>query len=184
MPDGARVRRIEPPAGIRRLRTLPRADYEDAFELTLGPAVPVRTAEQWIREMLEGAPANTRGRLVLGWTALGLRLGSRDDPGRVLGWEVRSSEPDAVVLGAESRIGMPAELLLLREPERLVFSTQVRHGNPAVRVLWATVEQPHLRIVPALLAAAGERVAEGARVRRSRAGGSAARAGRPAHDGP
>lgn len=149
---GEGVRRMAASAETRRRTTLRRVDYQDVFELDLEPSPTSRTAEQWIREILEGAPDALQRRLVRGWTALGLRLESRRDPGCVLGWRVRLADETAVVLGAPSRIGMPAELVLLRGSEALTFSTLIRFGNPAVRVLWAAVEPAHLRVVPDLLA--------------------------------
>ena len=69
----------------------------------------------------------------------------------VLGWPIRASDPDFVLLGAESRVGMPGELLLRREDDGLLFATFVRHDNPLVRALWARVVPGHVRTVRTLL---------------------------------
>jgi hypothetical protein len=71
----------------------------------------------------------------------------------VLGWHVRSSTPDVLLLGAGSWIGMPGELLFKRERSGLLFATFVRHGNPAARALWGRVERVHVATVRRLLAA-------------------------------
>ena len=144
------VRQIEAPAAVRSLSTLARVDYADTFVVELD-GVAERTAEQWARAVLEDAPLPVRGRLVSGWTALGLKVGT----GRsgVLGWSIRSATADAVLLGADSRNGMPGELLFKREPRRLLFATFVQHGNPVARALWAGVERVHVATVRRLLEA-------------------------------
>jgi len=75
----------------------------------------------------------------------------------VLGWEVRSRTPEVVLLGADSRIGMPGELLFERQRETLLFATFVHHGNPVARALWAGVEPVHVPTVRHLLEHAGRR---------------------------
>jgi hypothetical protein len=96
------------PAAARALGTLPRVDYEDAFLVEIGPTHG-RTGEQWAPAILEGAPMGMRRRLRWGWFALGLQLGSTRSDQLVLGWEVRRSTPDFALLGASSRLGLPAE---------------------------------------------------------------------------
>src|SRR5690242_1135705 len=79
-------------------------DYADAFEIHLLFA-DGRTAEEWARAGLERAPAAVR-RLVV-WVhrhVLGFPLDPRPSPGTVLGWPIRSCEPDVVVLESESRL--------------------------------------------------------------------------------
>ena len=93
------------PASARELSTLAHIDYQDAFLVEAGLA-PGRTAEQWAREVLEGAPASTRRALGRGWNGLGLRLGPARSNQRILGWEIRRSDPDVVLLlGACGRLG-------------------------------------------------------------------------------
>jgi hypothetical protein len=65
----------------------------------------------------------------------------------VLGWEVRRSTPDVVLLGARSRLGLPAELLFERQQQRLLFATFVQHENCIARAMWAAVEPVHRPIV-------------------------------------
>jgi hypothetical protein len=136
------VRQISVPRAARAECTLARVDYEDAFVVSVGPT-DVRTAEQWARALLEDAHG-----LVAGWTAIGLKLSA----GRgILGWTVRRSTADVLLLGAESRIGMPAELLLLRRRRSVLFSTFVQKDNALARAVWAATEPIHVPTVRRLL---------------------------------
>jgi hypothetical protein len=75
----------------------------------------------------------------------------------VLGWEVRRSTPEFALLGAGSRIGMPAELLFKRQPDTLLFATFVRQETPIARAVWARVEPVHRPIVRRILEQAARR---------------------------
>ena len=149
------VREIAVPARLRACSTLPRIDYADAFEVNEagGPA----TAEAWARTALEGAPWELRRSLAWGWFALGLRLGPADAPDRVLGWELRRSTPEVALLGAGSRIGMPAEVLFERRGRSLFLATFVRHGNPLTRLFWRPFSVQHRQVVRHLLSQAARR---------------------------
>jgi hypothetical protein len=142
------VRQIEVPPAARALSTLSRIDYADAF-LVESERVQERTAEEWARAILENAPAKVRAMLLSGWSAIGLKLG-RGDQG-VLGWELRKRTADFVLLAAESRLGMPGQLLFKREPGALLFATFVQQDNQIARTLWAGVEPVHIPTVRTLL---------------------------------
>lgn len=143
------VHQIALPPDARALSTLSRIDYEDAFLVEIGESQ--RTGEQWARAILEGAPSVLRSRLRWSWAALGLKLSEpRADRG-VLGWELRASTPEFALLGAGSRVGMPAELLFKRQQQRLLFATFVQHQNPIVRATWARVVPQHRHVVRYLL---------------------------------
>jgi hypothetical protein len=144
------VCQIDVPPDARALSTLAHIDYEDAFLVETGPA-PDRTPEQWARAVLEDAPLAVRKSLLSGWAALGLKVGGGRSGRSVLGWAVRQSTPDFVLLGRDSRVGMPGELLFKREDDALLFSTFVQKGNPVARALWAGVESTHVRIVRQIL---------------------------------
>jgi hypothetical protein len=152
----ARVRKIAVPADIRALTTLSRIDYADSFVIDFDPQ-PGRTAEQWARAVVEATPLSIRARLVCGWTALGIRLGPPWSPRRVLGWEVRRSNPDFALLGAGSLLGLAGELVFRREPDGLLFATLVQQNNRLVRALWAAVEPTHCDVVRSLLEHAARR---------------------------
>jgi len=150
------VRQIPVPFSVRGISSLSRIDYADAFVVTTAEAQG-RTAEEWIRVMLEESPPPVQKGLRSGWLSLGLKLGSAESAERVLGWEVRQSEPDLVRLGLDSRLGMPAELLLERRSGSLLFCTFIRHGNSVLRQVWAAgIAKPHQRIVGRLLTRAVE----------------------------
>lgn len=151
------VRQVAVPPGVRRLSTLARIDYEDAFLVATGPSAD-RTAEQWARTILEGAPAETRHALTRGWSALGLRLGSPESDQLVLGWQVRRSTPDVVLLGASGRRGLSGELIFECQPHALLYATVVHLENRVARGLWAGIAPRHRRIVQDLLQAAHQRV--------------------------
>lgn len=151
------VTQIAVPDFARALSGLSRIDYEDAFRVVVDDAGG-RTAESWMREVLEGSPQPVRKSLRSGWLFLGLKLGSAGASERVLGWEVRQSEPGLVRLGLDSRVGMPAELLLALREDSLLFCTFIRHGNPILRAAWAAgIARPHQEIVARLLRQAAQR---------------------------
>ena len=51
------------------------------------------------------------------------------------------------LLGADSRIGMPGELLLEKEGDALLFATFVAQRNLVARAVWAVTEPVHVRVV-------------------------------------
>jgi hypothetical protein len=150
------VHQIDVPSSARALSTLPRIDYCDAFLFDVGSRHD-ESAEDLIREVLEGAPLAVRTQLLSGWTTIGLKVGSGSE-GSVLGWDVRRSEPGHVLLGADSRIGMPGELLLKKEDGALLFATFVAQRNLIARAVWAVTEPVHVRVVRDLLGQAGQRL--------------------------
>jgi hypothetical protein len=136
------VREIAMPPAARRLSTLSDIGYADAFLVELGSARE-RTPEQWARATMEGAPLATRTVLQAGWLALGLQLASTRSDRIVLGWEVRRSTAEFVLLAARSRIGMSAELLFKRQRHTLLFATLLQHETPFARAVWGGVAPVH-----------------------------------------
>ena len=147
------------PAWVHEATTLDRIDYRDCFVMenvgSIGPA----NAEQWARELLERAPFPLRRNLPRGWRAIGLRHGSTRSPTCVLGWPIRINTANRVVVGARSRVGMPAELVFARHGNGWLFATLVQHDNPIVSILWNVMAESHRRVVRHLLLSAGERIA-------------------------
>jgi hypothetical protein len=152
------VEQIVVPASAPRLSTLARIDYVDAFRIHGIPSRQ-RTGEQWARAVMEDTPGAVKARLLSGWLALGLKLGSPWSRARVLGWRVRVGDPDFALLGAGGRIGLSGELLFQREPDGLLFATFVRQRNPVARAIWARVEATHQEVVRSLLGHAARRAA-------------------------
>jgi hypothetical protein len=149
------VRQVPVPPAARALSTLSHIDYADAFLVDVGPSRD-RTAEQWVRAILEDAPLDIRTALLSGWSALGLKLDTHQ-PRSVLGWQLRTSTRDFVLLGADSRVGMPGELLLHRRRDTLLFATFVQHDNRAASAMWASVQRVHIRAVRYVLERASHR---------------------------
>ncbi len=145
-----KVRQVVVPSAARALSTLSHIDYEDAFLVEIGPAQD-RTGEQWARTILEAAPTFMRRRLTWGWFALGLKLREPHADRSVLGCEVRHSTQEFALLGAGSRVGMPAELLFKPQRHTLLFATFVQQQNPLVRAVWRGVEPLHRQVVTYLL---------------------------------
>lgn len=143
------ARQVTVPDGVRESSTLSRVDYADAF-LVDPSAHPDWTARRWAEAVLDEAPEAMRARLSAGWVALGLK-NADDAHETVLGWEVRRSSADTVLLGRDSRIGMPGELLFALRPEGLLFATFVHHRTLATHAVWAAVERTHVRTVLELL---------------------------------
>jgi hypothetical protein len=140
------VEQIAMPRSVRRLTTLARVDYTDAF---VGAATSAgrRTGEQWARTILEAAPSATRAALKHGWLALGLRFGSLGDEHLVLGWNVRRSDPDFAVIGSDSPLGLRGEVLFRRTARRVLMATFVQLDNPVARLVWASIAPIHRRAV-------------------------------------
>jgi hypothetical protein len=145
-----RARQVAVPPAARRLRTLPRVDYEDAFVAEV-PDARERTGEQWARAFLEDAPAAMRRLCRSGWYALGFDLGPTESQELILGWPIHRSAEDFVLLAARSRLGMSAEVLLKRDADTLLVADFLRLGNPGARALWAGFAPGHRQVVRYLL---------------------------------
>ena len=144
------VRQVPLPPAARALCSLPRIDYSDAFLVEVEHAQKL-TAEEWARRIIENGPTRFRVSAPAAWFALGLKHGLPWSKENILGWPVRRSEPDFVLLGARSRTGMPAELLLKREANSVLLATFIEHRSPVMKRVWGLVGPPHRRIVPQLL---------------------------------
>jgi hypothetical protein len=156
IPMTAMVRQVDLPASARALSTLPRIDYSDAFLFDAG-STRDESAEDLIRDVLDGAPVAVRTQLLSGWSAIGLKVHVGSERS-VLGWDIRRSVPDHVLLGADSRIGMPGELLLKKDDGALLFATFVAQRNLLARAVWTVTEPMHVRVVRDVLSQAGERL--------------------------
>jgi hypothetical protein len=92
-----------------------------------------------------------------GWTALGLKLAPSGEPGSILGWRLRHSDAEYALLGLDSRIGMPAELLFKPAAGKLLFATFVGQENQLARAVWSAIGPRHREVVPRLLSQAATR---------------------------
>ena len=135
-----------------------RYDYADAFEIRLSHADD-RTAEVWARDSLERAPAAVR-RLVVAVhrRVLGFPLDPRAAPGTVLGWPIRSAEPDVVVLEAESRLLRGVLVGRRGDPSRTELTTFLFFRRRRLaRWVWTVVGPLHRAVAPMLLERAARR---------------------------
>lgn len=144
------VRQVGVPEAALALTTLSQVDYADTF------IVDTRLAgghdgEEWARLTLEEAGQKMGRSLRRGWTALGLKLARSGCEQAVLGWELRQTDTEFALLGADSRIGMPAELLFKPEGEQLLFATFVQQRNPMAKAIWSVIAPRHRQVVPYLL---------------------------------
>jgi hypothetical protein len=144
----AAVRRADPDVGDER------PDYADTFEVRT-PEPDDRTAEQWIRAGLEGAPGWMRRVILVAHRhVLGFRLGPQDAPDHVLGWRIASSTPDVMRLEAASGLLRGALVARRVDPSCVRLTTMLFFRRPPARVIWAVVGPLHRRIAPFLLARA------------------------------
>jgi hypothetical protein len=148
-PDGVRL--VTPPPELLEKTTLTSVDYQDCFIVDTGPSLFDRSAERWARAIFEDAPAPTRDTLVAGWPLLGLRLGPLGSDEHVLGWLISANSPDQILLSADGRPDMAAELLVERQHGNLRFASFVALLSPAARELWVEVGPRHERTVRKLL---------------------------------
>lgn len=153
------VQRIPVPASVRGLSMLEHVDYADAFVIPIGSARHL-SAERCAREILSGAPLATRVALSVGWSSIGLMPALERSRRTILGWDVRENTSKYVLLGRDSLIGMPGELLFQREGDTLLFCTFVQRKNLAARAVWAATETRHLLVVRNLLQQAVRRLSE------------------------
>jgi hypothetical protein len=109
--------------------------------------------------MLNDAPLTVRSRLVAGWLALGLNLRGPWAAQQVLGWKVQHSDPDFVLLSANSWLGLRGQLLFAREPRGVLFATLIQQNNTVARSLWVTITHKHQQVVQSLLVHAARREA-------------------------
>jgi hypothetical protein len=134
---------------VRALSRFPATDYADNFEA--GTDGAARTAEQWARAMLEGAPVGMRTFLVRTWPLFGVRLGPLHTGGYVLGWRIVKSTPEFVVLQVRSAAGVTIRLVVQAGASRVLAGTFVRCEGLPGRVLWFAVAPIHRLVVSRLL---------------------------------
>ncbi|MGI8679422.1 MAG: DUF2867 domain-containing protein [Jatrophihabitans sp.] len=133
------------------------AGYTD-LRVESAPGAADRSAIDWARAILEGAPAALRAGLTPGWAALRLGLASRHAPDHVLGWPVVVDTPAEVVLGAHSKLGLDARLSIRIDDDTVQFATAIRFLSRGGRTVWTGVAPLHRLIVGQLLRHAVEPV--------------------------
>ena len=145
------VRRVAVPPAVRSLSALAAIDYADAFLLHTAYARE-RTAEQWARASLESGPAGGERVLRTLLSTIALELGPARADGFVAGWEIRSSTPTRIRLGANAgRAGISGELIFERKPRAVLWTTLVRLDGRAARAVWTVLAPVHRQVVRYLL---------------------------------
>lgn len=157
----SRLTETELPAWVREGTSLVRVDYSDSYLVENVQAASM-SAEQWAREVLEGAPASFRFSAPPAWFLLGLRHGASHSPRHVLGWPIRVNTADRIILCAPSRIGMPAELVFGRQGDAWLFATLLQQDNAFVATIWNVIAARHRHVVRQLLRSAAARVTRAA----------------------
>lgn len=131
------------------------ADYDDRFIARAANAAD-RTAEQWMRDSLEGAPFAVRYFVAIGWRlVLGFRP-HRDNA--IFGWPIVAKTQEYVVLEQQSWL-FHAALLLRTTDDELTWATRVVYKTKASKPVWAVVGILHRRISPYVLGRAARRSA-------------------------
>jgi hypothetical protein len=145
-----RARRVDVPDSILETDTLGHPSYTCAFELA-SPANDARSAHEWLRAILEGAPGPLRRFVVAGWIAvLRLQLAPRPSSDHVLGWKVLLDTPQETVLGVEGPTLSAHQVVQVHE-SRIVHVTFVRYNRPVARLLWTVAAPIHVRVIPYLM---------------------------------
>jgi Protein of unknown function (DUF2867) len=131
-------------------------DYSDGFTIEVLDS-DKRSAEQWARSALEGAPAALRLFITAGWQwVLRLELGPSHSSDHVLGWKITQRLPGETVLELRSAF-LTAHLVFHRDATRLVWMTFVDYEQPMAAIIWPPVSLLHRRIVPYALRRAAAR---------------------------
>ena len=148
--ETGKARRIDVPDSILVTDTLGDLGYTCAFELT-PRANDARSAPEWTRAILEGAPGPLRRFIVTGWIAiLRLRLAPRPSADHVLGWKVLLDTANETVIGVEGAT-MSAHQVVHVQETRIVHATLIRYDRPVARLLWAVAAPIHVRVIPYLM---------------------------------
>jgi hypothetical protein len=127
-------------------------DYADAFEVRVAEP-DARTAEEWLRSGLEGAPGALRGVIVFAHRfVLGLRLGPRTSPDHILGWRIEENRPELTRLGASSPFMRGVIVAQRLDPTRARLTTFGLYTRPVPgRLIWAVAGPLHRRVAPYLM---------------------------------
>lgn len=134
---------------VRALSRFRFADYADNFEAETHDTA--RTAEQWARAMLEGAPVGMRTFLVRTWPLFGVRLGPLHAAGYVLGWRIIKNTAEFVVLQVRSAAGVTVRLVVQAGDGKVLAGTFVRCEGLPGRVIWFAIAPIHRLVVSRLL---------------------------------
>ncbi|MGY1725339.1 hypothetical protein ACI79J_00055 [Geodermatophilus sp. SYSU D01062] len=154
-------------ASAREVCSLPRIDYADRCTLVTDVTA---TPERWARAMFGDVPSP--GERFIWRGLLALRLDPRRSPDTVGGWRVGGRGEDWIRLETASR-SLRANMVVQATGRRVTWTTCLSYERLQGRLLWPSLSAVHRRLVPRVLAAAGQRLGEtggqGSRARRSEA---------------
>lgn len=136
------------PQVVRSLITLEGPDYVDLFSIAT-PIAMDKSAEEWARAVLEGAPLARRNARRL-WRLMGLRLGPPRSPDHVQGWRIVGRGDHWLRIETASWY-MSGQAVCLVEEGRVSLSLSLHYDSPIARAVWAVIEGPHQRAVPVML---------------------------------
>jgi hypothetical protein len=145
-----RTRRIDVPETVLAGDSLADPSYTCAFKI-LKELNDTRTAEEWLRAMLEEAGSALRAFLITGWIgALRLRLGPRPSTDHILGWKILSATPTKITIGVEGPMLSAHQVVHCRDSE-VVHATIVHFDRSAAKVVWSVAAPIHVRTIPHLM---------------------------------
>jgi hypothetical protein len=138
------------PESIRSLGGLANPDYQDVFTATTNEASE-KSAEDWARAVLEGAPYYIRpGVFVVHRLLLGLRLGPRRSPDHIIGWKIAARGEDWVRIEAASWM-VTFSLVLKIDEKRVSMATFSRYEGRIAALVWAPISVAHRKVGLALM---------------------------------
>ena len=134
------------PESMRSRSGLANPDYLDLFTATTDEAAE-KTAEDWARTVLEGAPYYIRvGVFVVAWRLfLGLRLGPRRSPDYINGWKIAARGEDWVRIEAASWM-MTASLVFKVDEARLSLVSFFRYDRRIAALVWPPISIAHRKV--------------------------------------
>jgi hypothetical protein len=139
------------PEPIRSLGGLADPDYLDLFTATTNEA-SVKTAEDWARAVLEGAPYYIRlGVFGVAWPLLlGLRLGPGRSPDYIAGWKIADRGDSWLRIEAASWM-MTASLVFKVDEAQLSWASFARYDRRVAALVWPAGSIVHRKVGFALM---------------------------------
>jgi hypothetical protein len=117
-----------------------------AYKVAIAPG-DERPAEQWARDIWEGAPTPLRWFMIVGWRyVLRLRVGPLTSPDHILGWRIAERGADEIVCRLESGF-LSADNVFQRGDDTFVWSTFVGYERRGARIIWLPVSLIHRLLV-------------------------------------
>lgn len=149
------ARPVKIPEAVRVACGLESIHYEDAFEVRSQNA-SAHSAEAWAREILANAPPTTRALINNGWVAAGLKARAEPFEQSLMSRIIKSSS-DAIVLAAQSKLGMRVRVVVYVLESSVGMATFVRLDTRMAHVAWGLMAPGHRWFAPRLLTHAADR---------------------------